>query len=524
MRILIVDDSANGRMVLKTYLNAAGYKELAMAASAAEAFQCLGMGNDRATNPSKIDLIQLDVLMPGLDGIMACRRIKGAAELKDIPILMVTGHDEESYLWEAFEAGASDYLTKPVSKVELQARVSSALALKHEIDCRKSAYMELEKQLLHSQKMASIGQLVGGVAHDFNNVLTLIMGYSQLGLVHLDPDDSLHDKLEQLLKASEHAASLTGRLLAISRKQHAEPKVIDLNTLVADTTKMLRRLISEDVELITLLWQESVLIQVDPTQIEQVLINLAINARDAMPGGGKLTVEIAIVEFNQSHRGNEIEMPAGEYALLSITDTGIGMTDDVKSRIFEPFFTTKEEGKGTGLGLTTCYGIVKQNGGCLQVDSQLGRGSTFRVYLRLAEQAESACQKEERLESLPGGTETILLAEDEAPLRTMVATILNERGYTVLQATNGAEGLRLAQERGDQKIDLLLSDIVMPQMSGTKLAHELKSLRPEIKVILTSGYTEQDINLSELGPDAIFIPKPFLPGTLTTRVREVLDS
>ena len=524
MPILIVDDSANSRLVLKDLLKAAGFQDIVLAGSAVEAFQILGVANGVAVDPTEFDLVLLDVLMPDIDGIGACRRIRATEALKDLPIVMVTGQEEGASLEQAFAAGATDYITKPVNKVQLRARVAAALDLKREIDSRKFAYKELEKQLIRSQQLASIGQLVGGVAHDFNNVLTLMMGYSQMGLNKLDPEDSLHEPLTQLVKAAEHAASLTKQLLAMSRVQSTVSGPLDLNALVVDTSKMLSRVLGENVELTTVLLEKPLQICVDQTQIEQILLNLAVNARDVMPGGGKLTIETSISELRGNIGGKNEETPLSEYALLSVSDTGSGMTDEVKSKIFEPFFTTKDAGKGTGLGLATCYSIVQDNGGYLEVESQLGEGSTFRVYLPLAEKVDAISGGEEGVESIAEGHETILLAEDEAALRSMVANILNTQGYTVLQSANGEEGLQLAEKCQNQKIDLLLSDVMMPKMTGTELAQRLQVLRPDIKVILTSGYGEEHLNLSDLGSSIVFVPKPFSPAEITSKVRGVLDS
>ncbi|MFQ6026619.1 MAG: response regulator [Dehalococcoidia bacterium] len=524
MRILIVDDSTNSRLVLGGYLSAAGYEDLTLKASAAETFEYLGMNPGQEVRPDRADAILIDVMMPEISGIQACQRIKDAPSLKDIPIIMVTGHDEEKFLQDAFAAGAIDYITKPVNRVELEARISSALALKQETDLRKLAYQELENQLLQSQKMASIGRLVGGVAHDFNNVLTLMMGYSQLGLRELAAEHSLYEKLQQLLKASEHAASLTGQLLALSRRQSAEPKIINLNDLVADTCQMLGRLIGEDVELIVALSERTGLVKADPTQLEQVLMNLAINARDAMPVGGQLNIETGSVVVEDWHRNSQTEAPPGEYAMFALTDTGSGMSAEVQARIFEPFFTTKEEGKGTGLGLATCFSIVKENGGCLEVDSHPGQGSTFKVYFPKAQEEKMEAESPEDRREMPRGSETILVTEDESALRKLISSILQDQGYRVIQAKNGDEALQVARNVSEGTIDLLLTDVVMPRMNGTELAYQLKTVHPDLKVILTSGYTDQDLALPDLGAEAEFIQKPFTPAALADQVRAMLDS
>jgi CheY-like chemotaxis protein len=289
---------------------------------------------------------------------------------------------------------------------------------------------------------------------------------------------------------------------------------------------MLQRLIGEDIELVMLLGPDLGLIKADPTCMEQVLMNLAVNSRDAMPKGGKITVETANVAIAPGYSSRQGRIPAGEYVTLSFSDTGTGMTDEVKAHTFEPFFTTKEAGKGTGLGLATCQGIVRQSGGYIEVDSQLGRGTSFRIYLPRVEKAVANQPRVDEVEfdRRPQGTETILLVEDEAAVRTMLSKVLQGQGYTVFQAANGEEGLRLAQRCQVEKVDLLLTDVVMPQMSGTEMASQLRRMHPQIKVLLTSGYTDADIGQHDgLGADTPFIQKPFLPAALARKVREVLD-
>ena len=383
-----------------------------------------------------------------------------------------------------------------------------------------------EEQLLQGQKMESIGRLAGGVAHDFNNLLTPIVSYAQLSIMNLEPGDPLRSNMEEIQRAAERAADITHKLLAFSRQQVIEPKVIDLNHLVIDLGKLLQRLIGEDIEMSIVTSPNVGMIKVEPGQIEQVLVNLAVNARDAMPGGGKLTIKTDAVYLDGEDTNKYSDLVLGKYVLLAVSDTGIGMTDEVKRHIFEPFFTTKGAGKGTGLGLSTCYGIVKQSGGDLSVDSEPGKGSTIKIYLPQAEEysIEPILLQDTPL-GLPKGTETVLLAEDEAAVRDVAAQMLREQGYNVLPAANGAEALGVAWMYASEKIDLLLTDVIMPQMNGKELADQLSAIHPEARVLYTSGYTDDTIGRhGVLSPDTQFLQKPFSPPDLAYKVREVLDN
>jgi two-component system cell cycle sensor histidine kinase/response regulator CckA len=382
---------------------------------------------------------------------------------------------------------------------------------------------QLEEQLRQAQKMEAIGQLAGGVAHDFNNLLTVITGYSDLATRKLQREDPLRRNIEEIKKAGDRAASLTRQLLAFSRKQVLQPKVLDLNAVISELEKMLRRLIGEDVELRTALESGLGSIKADPGQIEQVIMNLAVNARDAMPAGGKLLIETENVSLSEEYAGQHIAVTPGSYVMLAVSDTGTGMDEKTKARIFEPFFTTKELGKGTGLGLSTVYGIVKQSGGSLWVYSEVGRGTTFKVYLpRVDENAQEYRQATDTGEVLQG-TETILLAEDEEIVRTLAREILESYGYQVLEAANGGAALLIC-ERHTGAIDLLITDVIMPEMSGRELSERLSQLRPAMKVLYMSGYTDDAIiHQGVLDTGANFIQKPFSPDALAQKVREVLD-
>ncbi|HOQ45382.1 MAG TPA: ATP-binding protein [Bryobacteraceae bacterium] len=374
----------------------------------------------------------------------------------------------------------------------------------------------LQEQLMQSQKMEAIGRLAGGVAHDFNNLLTVILGFSDLVLSGADRSTATYSQVEQIRVAAERAASLTQQLLAFSRKQMLQPKVINLNSVVMEIEKMLRRLMGDDIELTTILARDLGQVRADPTQIEQVIMNLAVNARDAMPRGGRLTIETANVELSEEYAREHVEARAGPHVMLAITDTGIGMDQTTKERIFEPFFTTKEYGKGTGLGLSTVFGIVKQSGGSLWVYSEPGQGSVFKIYLPRVEEAVVEAPEIEAPDAR--GTETILVVEDDEKVRLLVRTVLSARGYTVFEAAKPSEAL-MFQHRYTGPIHLLLTDVVLPEMSGQELSEKLLALHPRLKVLFMSGYTDRSISLGT----AAFIQKPFTPEALGRKIREVLE-
>jgi PAS domain S-box-containing protein len=383
---------------------------------------------------------------------------------------------------------------------------------------------KLEEQLIHSQKMEAVGQLAGGIAHDFNNLLTVIKGYCQLSLLNLEESDPRWGNLQEIEKATQRASDLTRQLLAFSRRQILDLKVLDLNALLKDLNKMLRRIIGEDIELVTLLAGDLGRVKIDPGQIEQVVLNLAVNARDAMPSGGKLTIETDNVELDEEYAETHVGLTPGHYVRLSVSDTGAGMSPQVKEKIFEPFFTTKEKGKGTGLGLSTVYGIVKQSNGNIWVYSEPGCGTTVKIYLPRAEEELDTQYRRDETKLLPKGKETVLLVEDEISVRDLASRFLHQQGYTVLEAANGDEALHMARKQSWKKIHLLLTDMVMPQMSGRALAQELKCLRPDIKVLYTSGYTDDTIvrhGILEHGTP--FLQKPFSLKALSHKVREALD-
>jgi PAS domain S-box-containing protein len=381
----------------------------------------------------------------------------------------------------------------------------------------------LQEQLRQSQKMEAIGLLAGGIAHDFGNLLAIVQGYSELSLLKLPKEDPLRENIEEVKKAGGRAMDLIRRLLAFSRRQIFQTSVLDLNTILRDLEKMLRRIIGEDIELVTLLADDLGKIEADPGQIEQILLNLAVNARDAMPSGGKLTIETTNTELDKTYARSHVAVKPGRYVMVSVSDTGVGMTPEVRERVFEPFFTTKEKGKGTGLGLSTVYGIVKQSGGNIWVYSEPGYGTTFKIYLPRLDELLKREREMKIVEESPRGNETILVVEDEEKVLMMVAEILREQGYKILGAPRGENALLIAgQHKGP--IHLMVTDVVMPGMNGRELAGRLAPLHSEMKVLYMSGYTDDAIvHHGVLEKGINFIQKPFTVAGLASKVRQVLD-
>jgi two-component system cell cycle sensor histidine kinase/response regulator CckA len=415
--------------------------------------------------------------------------------------------------WRILESRSSAILNA-------QGDVEKLVVVNRDVSERKS----LEEQFRQAQKMEAVGRLSGGVAHDFNNLLGVIIGYAEFLQERLGPGHALRGSVDEILSAGKRAATLTRQLLAFSRQQVLDPKVLDLNAAVSDMDKLLRRLIGEDIELTTILSPDLGRVKADHGQLEQVILNLAVNARDAMPHGGKLVVQTKNFVMDEAFvRRYPYPVQPGPYACLTMSDTGIGMDAETKARAFEPFFTTKEKGKGTGLGLSTVYGVVKQSGGYIDTISAPGAGTTFVIYLPSVSEAIQTERPSASVVGSSDGRETILLAEDEGSLRTLTRNTLELCGYKVLEAKDGADAIKVS-ERHTGPIDLLLTDVVMPGMGGNQLAQELTRRRPEIKALFMSGYTGQTVGVQgPIDPGSAFVPKPFTRDTLTRKIREVLD-
>jgi signal transduction histidine kinase len=388
------------------------------------------------------------------------------------------------------------------------------------------AYEELsrtQEQLTQARKMEAVGRLAGGIAHDFNNLLTVMIGRSQLLLRRLGAQDPVRRDIELIEQTADRAADLTRQLLAFSRKQVLQPTVLDLNAVVANMAEMLRRLIGEDIALVTALDPALGHVKADLGQIEQIVMNLAANARDAMSKGGRLTLETANAELDVAYARHHVDVRPGPHVMLAVSDTGIGMTPETQAQIFEPFFTTKGPGVGTGLGLATVYGIVKQSDGHIWVYSEPGRGTTFKICLPRVQEAVDSSAARPGLPESARGYETILLVEDELAVRELARDVLSAHGYTVLEAQNGREALRIS-ERHSGPIHLMLTDVVMPEMSGQELASRLAALRPTMPVVYMSGYTDAAVvHHGVLDPGTIFLQKPFTPDALARKIRQVLD-
>jgi len=443
---------------------------------------------------------------------------------QDAPFILVSAVVSEETAVAAMKAGAHDYIMKRklarlVPAIERELREAQTRAARK---AAEAALRESEEQLRQAQKLEAVARLAAGVAHDFNNILTAILGHSELLLTQLDTADPKHKSAQQIQKCAGMAASLTRQLLTFSRKQVIAPRVLKLNEVIQNIEPMLRRLIGEDIEFRATLDPAAGQIKADPGQIEQVIMNLAVNARDAMPKGGKITVTTANITIDQNLLNNFPCSP-GPYVVLVISDTGTGMTDEIKAHIFEPFFTTKPAGKGTGLGLATCFGIVKQHGGHIEVQSQLGKGTTFRVYFPMVNGVAEPAAVVNSTKLAAGGSETVLVVEDEPAVRQLTVATLSERGYKVMEAANGEEGLRVARQH-QGRIDLVLTDVVMPIMGGKKMVDALLGMRPDTKILFTSGYAEEALSNHGVRARGLkFLEKPYQTETLARRVREVLD-
>ena len=476
-----------------------------------------------ALKECRMDLILADYSIPGFDGMTAL--ILARQHCPDVPFLFVSATIGEELAIDAMHQGATDY----VLKQRLGRLVPSVQRALRELNDRaerkraEEALQQSEKQFRQSQKMEAVGRLAGGIAHDFNNLLTVIMGYSQVLLTELGPQHPLRGKIEETLKAGERAATLIRQLLTFSSKQSLDPKILSLNMAVTSLESLLRRLIGEDIHLVSTLDPTNGRLRADQSQLEQVLANLVVNARDAMPKGGTLTIETAQVELTRSPVYHLTPLRPGSYVRLAVSDTGCGMDRKTQAHIFEPFFTTKGEGKGSGLGLSTVFGIVTQCGGAIDVTSRVGHGTRFDLYFPSVESEIPTTSPTQTLGEPQRGTETILLVEDEASVRTLVRDELRKLGYRVVEAKNGVEACLLATQQAGS-FQLLLTDVVMPGMGGRELAQHLSVIKPDLRTLFISGYMD-DIGImagQEEGTSS-FLQKPFTPEVLAHAVRNLLN-
>jgi signal transduction histidine kinase len=503
-RILVVEDEQIVAAGLSNRLADLGYEVAGLAAAGEEAVEL--------AERLQPDLVLMDVRLEGpMDGVEAAGRIRFRY---GIPVVYLTAYSTKEILERAKVTEPFGYILKPYHDRELHVVIDMAL-YRHRMELK---LQETEEQFRQAQKMEAVGRLVGGVAHDFSNLLTIIMGGAEVVLRELHPDQPVRPLLANVVSAAERAARLIQQLLAFSRKQVLRPEVLDLNAVITETQKLLRRLIGEDVILATALAPGLAPVKADPVQIQQILLNLAVNARDAMPQGGTLSITTRNVDWDP---GPCVPQP-GPHILLAVSDTGQGMDEATRARIFEPYFTTKGPGRGTGLGLATVHGIVKQTGGHIEVQSAVGQGTTFRIYLpATTEQVPTATSPPEL--GLPRGRETVLLVEDDGLVRSHLGRILRSCGYTVLEAADGQEALRVSAGHGGE-IALLITDVVMPRLGGRELAERLLAGRPGMRVLFLSGHvTEGPAQPGGLQSPATLLQKPFTSTAFAHQVRELLD-
>ncbi|MEY2488902.1 MAG: two-component system, cell cycle sensor histidine kinase and response regulator CckA [Verrucomicrobiota bacterium] len=511
LRILHLEDDENDAALVQDSLGAGAIFSTTRRVHTRHAFEA-------ALDGGEIDLILSDYSMPGFDGVSALEIAH--ARRPEVPLIFVSGTLGEEKAIDSLKNGATDYILKG-RLGRLAPAVQRAM---EEVNARLER-QRLEERFIEAQKMEVIGQLAGGVAHDFNNLLAVIMGYSEVMLAELEPESGLYEYAEEIRNASERAVGVTRQLLVFSRKQTVQPVVLDLQNAVEKLDCMLGRLIGENIELTITGENHGGYIRADNGYIGQVLMNLVVNARDAMPDGGKLTIAIANVALDQDYAdAHPGEMP-GDFVKLSVSDTGTGMTDEVKAHLFETFFTTKPVGKGTGLGLATCQSIVRQCGGHIGVSSELGKGTTFDIYFpRVEKPAVDISASLNQIGPAKGGTETLLIVEDEASLRNLARSVLGKLGYKVLSASNGHDGLRAAREHKGAPIRLVITDVIMPVMGGKVMADKLIADYPDLKILFTSGYTDDAIaHHGMLDPGVHLLLKPHTPAALARTVRELLD-
>lgn len=505
LRVLLIEDSEDDAILLLRELRRGGYEPDYLRIDTAEQMQ--------EALKQKWDLIVSDYSMPHFDPLSALRMLEQRG--LDIPCILVSGSVDETTILNAMRAGAADYLMK-----DNLMRLGPAVDRELREAAGRQERRRLEEQVRHARKMEAIGRLAGGVAHDFNNLLTVITGYSELLLSAGSLNDFNRSALDEIKKAAERGGALTRQLLVFSRKQKLVPKSVNLNDLVANMEKMLVRLIGENISMVSFLAPDLGLVRTDVGQFEQVVMNLVVNARDAMPEGGKLTIETSNVDVTPAH----VDVTPGPHVLLAVSDTGIGMDAETQSHIFEPFFTTKEAGKGTGLGLATVYGIVKQGGGAIAVYSEPGRGTTFRIYLPRVDQPIEEASRQPEAPASMNGTETVLVVEDDGEVRKLICEILRVRGYQVLESTKGDEAIGIARTFTGP-LELVVADVILPEMSGPEIVRQVREARPGIRALFISGYTDEAVlRHGMVEPGVTFLSKPFVPEDLARKVREVLSA
>ena len=507
LRVLILEDSENdSRLLVHKLGREGGYK---VSFERVESLNAL----KAALNKQAWDILISDHSMPKFSAIQALEELRERG--LDIPVIILSGTIEPLAAVAAMKAGASDYIMKSDMTRLLP-------AIERELRGAQSRHEKrlTENKLQQAQKMESIGRLAGGVAHDFNNLLTAIGGYCFFLLTSIDAQDPRHADVLEIKKAGERATALTRQLLAFSRQQVFELKVLDLNCVMIDIEKIIRRVIGANIDLVFAPAKDLGRVRADAGQLEQVLINLCVNAKDAMPEGGKITIETSNADAGE----NGIRGMPGRYVMLTVGDSGSGMDAEVQAHMFEPFFTTKEQGKGTGLGLATVYGIVEQSRGSIQVQSEVGRGTTFKIFLPRVEEKLDEAKVDPAVPVSKRGSEVVLLVEDDDMVRKFVQRVLVENGYIVMATRDPREAISIC-EKHNGPIQLLLTDIIMPQINGYKLAERLELFKPGMKVIFMSGYTPETVSKKNLAAHgAPFLQKPMSPGALIRKIREVLDA
>jgi two-component system, cell cycle sensor histidine kinase and response regulator CckA len=511
LHILHLEDDPNDAALVQSTLRAEGIAFVSACVQNRDDFVA-------ALERGGIDLVLSDFSMPGFDGLSALEIVH--ARWPDLPVILVSGTLGEELAIDALKGGATDYVLK-----ERLSRLAPAVRRAMLEVGERAERRALEARFIESQKMEVLGQLSGGVAHDFNNILGVIMGYSGLIASELPPGSALRKYADEIQHASERAAGLTRQLLVFGRRQTVLPAVLGLNEVVQDLETMLRRLIGENIEMTIAVGEEAGRIKADSGYIGQVLMNLVVNARDAMPNGGKLAITTANITLDQQQARAQKGVQPGDYVRLSVSDTGTGMTDGVKAHVFEAFFTTKPKGKGTGLGLATCQTIVQQSGGHIGLSTEVGKGTTFHVYFPRVELPLDVAARPVQGGPAPRGTETLLLVEDEPSLQHLACGVLEAQGYEVLSASNGQEALHVAREHHGAPIRLVVTDVIMPLMGGKVMAEWLKTSYPDVKILFTSGYTDEAVSgQGLLEGDAAFLAKPYTPERLARKVRGMLDS